>query len=129
MRREVWKPVVGYEGWYSVSSLGRVRRDRQAIGTQAGKLLSLRPRKGGYVPVVLSKNGVTKQFLVHVLVCTAFHGPPPSPDHEVNHKSDDGDRSNNCEDNLEWGTHGKNIEHAYHVLNRRMGYRSSQNVI
>jgi hypothetical protein len=36
---EEWRAVVGYEGWYAVSSLGRVRRERPAQGTRRGALL------------------------------------------------------------------------------------------
>lgn len=45
------------------------------------------------------------------LVCLAFHGYPPGPEYEVNHK--DGNKHNNQPNNLEWTTRGENIEHAY----------------
>jgi hypothetical protein len=44
---------------------------------------------------------------VHRLVCEAFEGLPPSPDHEVRHL--DGDRLNNHATNLRWGTRQENV--------------------
>ena len=43
-----------------------------------------------------------KGYWVHILVCEAFHGPRPSPKHEVRHKN--GISSDNRAENLEWGT-------------------------
>ena len=43
---------------------------------------------------------------VHVLICGAFHGPKPSPIHEVRHL--DGSRDNNVPFNLAWGTPSEN---------------------
>jgi hypothetical protein len=48
---------------------------------------------------------------VHQIVCRAWHGPPPTPAHEVNHI--DGDKTNCHPDNLEWVTHAENLRHAY----------------
>jgi len=36
---EEWRPVVDYEGWYEVSSLGRIRRVRAGQGARAGYVL------------------------------------------------------------------------------------------
>lgn len=47
---------------------------------------------------------------VHRIVCRAWHGPPPTPQHEVNHK--DFDKTNNHPDNLEWVTRVENVRHA-----------------
>jgi hypothetical protein len=43
---------------------------------------------------------------VHALVCEAFHGVKPSPQHEVAHN--DGVRANNRADNLRWATRAEN---------------------
>jgi hypothetical protein len=49
--------------------------------------------------------------LLHRLVCTAWHGPPPTPEHRVTHK--DSDPSNSQPDNLEWATPGESIQRSY----------------
>ena len=63
MEKEIWKDVVGYEGLYQVSNLGRIKRTfvlRQHID-----------RKGYYF-VNLSKNGKVKCCRVHQLVGKSF---------------------------------------------------------
>jgi hypothetical protein len=49
---------------------------------------------------------------MHRLVCTAFHGEPPTPDHtDVDHI--DGDPGNNRTENLRWVTHAQNVQSSY----------------
>ena len=105
---EIWKPIVGYEGYYEVSNLGRVRSiDRFVIDKtgrrqfKKGTLLNYRPDRQGYCIVSLSINRKYKTKCVHTLVADAFI---PNPDNlpQVNHK--DEVKSNNCVDNLEWCT-------------------------
>lgn len=109
---EEWRPVpvVGLEAVYSVSSYGRVRRDVGGQGAQAGKCLSQGKTGSGYPAVVLYWQNKRHDFMTHRLVATAFHGPPPSPTHEVNHK--DGVKMNCHEDNLEWMTPSQNQQHC-----------------
>ena len=103
---EVWKDIEGYEGLYQVSNLGNVLR-----------LPYKRPLKPsvrcGYYRIALSKNNNSKWYSLHRLVAKAFI---PNPDNlpEINHK--DGNKSNNCVDNLEWCSRKENMHHA-----RRMG--------
>lgn len=95
---EVWKPVVGYEGYYEVSSAGEVRSvNDKRVRKISSRVLKSGLRRDGYRNVVLSKDGVTSTKLVHVLVAQAFLG---SSVLTVNHL--DGDRGNNRVDNLEW---------------------------
>lgn len=105
-RKEIWKPIKGYEGYYEVSNLGNVRSvDRVIVysngakHTYKGHLLSLVNRSGGYKEVHLSINQNKKTPSVHRLVAEAFI-PNPLNLPEVNHK--DEDKSNNCVENLEW---------------------------
>lgn len=110
MNGERWRPVVGYEGVYSVSSRGRIRRDQPGPGARAGAIL--RPafsRTRGYAYVALSRDGIVKTVDLHRLVARAFLGEPPEG-HEVNHI--DGDKSNSAVANLEYLTHGDNLGHA-----------------
>lgn len=99
---EEWKPVVGYEGLYEVSSLGRVRSlDRFYYRLHKGKVLSPTKDRYGYLTVTLNCNGKSKTIKIHRLVAQAFiENPDNLP--QVNHK--DENPSNNNVDNLEWCT-------------------------
>ena len=109
MDKEVWRPVVGYEGLYEVSSHGAVRRvDRL---TKTGKLikgsvLKVRPLPSGRPRVNLSKNGKIVDAYPYRLALEAFVGPCP-PGMEALHWDDD--HSNNAISNLRWGTRTDNM--------------------
>lgn len=121
---EQWKPVVGYEGWYSVSSLGRVMRDRPASGTHAGLILRPRPTKYGYLGVCLNKAALRKYIAVHRIVAIAFIGSQPAGCN-VNHKN--GIKTDNRPANLEWVTPQENSLHAVNVLGRQFGGKGEEN--
>ena len=94
---ETWKDVMGYEGLYQVSDLGRVR------SLKFGKVRILKPgfNSSKYLLVALYLNGKTRNISVHRLVAEAFI-PNPLNLPQVNHK--DEDKTNNAADNLEWCT-------------------------
>lgn len=94
-------------GPYEVSNTGLVRRTARGSGTQAGKMLKPRLIRG-YASVGLSHCGVVREFKVHKLVAEAFLGPRP-PQHDINHK--DGNKLNNCVDNLEYMWPDDNLKH------------------
>jgi len=106
---ERWRDVVGYEGVYSVSSLGRVRRDAGGRGARAGRILADSPHPQGYQQVSLWRENSGAHRLVHCLVAEAFIGLPPDGQ-EVNHC--DGVKTHNWFGNLEYRTRQGNIEHA-----------------
>lgn len=106
---EAWRPVVGYEGVYSVSSLGRVRRDAGGRGARAGYVLRSTLMKTGYLRVGLVRDGKQETRTVHSLVADAFLGPR-LPGMTVNHR--DGDKANPALSNLEYVTYGENNSHA-----------------
>lgn len=118
---EEWRPAVGYEGLYEVSSIGRVRSIDRIVpdGRRFRGAMRRCPLSHGRRMVKLSKRG-PKLFHVHVLIATAFHGPRP-PGQEVRHL--DGDALNNCADNLAWGTKSENtldqVRHGTHHLARK----------
>jgi hypothetical protein len=120
---EEWRDIRGWEGLYQVSSLGRVRsmprihtrfhRHGGANTTFQFKGRILRPgrHENGYLIVALSdltKGRKPRTFRVHRLVCEAFNGPQPSPQHEVAHN--DNSRDNNVPSNLRWATHYDNLQ-------------------
>lgn len=105
---EIWKPVVGYEAFYAVSSLGRVKRIAGGKGIVKNKILKNRPAKG-YARVSLCVNGKAKDKDVHTLVAHAFIGPRPSG-YEINHI--DRDPGNPRAANLEYVTPLQNMRHS-----------------
>lgn len=110
MENEIWKPIIGYEGYYEVSNLGRVRRIKRGRGTQVGRLLKGWLDYDGYWGVLLTKNNKSMCYSIHRLVAKAFL-PNPENKTQVNHI--DGDKQNNSVTNLEWCTPKENIQHAW----------------
>lgn len=103
---EQWKAVVGYEGLYEVSNIGRVKSLR------TDKVLSPWKNKDGATDrlyVSLYKNRIRMHRTVHSLLMEAFVGPRPEG-HNVLHK--DGNASNNVLHNLRYGTQSENIYDA-----------------
>jgi hypothetical protein len=109
---EEWRPVEETNGYYSVSSWGRVRRD---IGdgqrTYAGRILKPGLAGAGYPFVILAIDNRHLQRYVHRLVAAAFLDPPLTPTHTVDHI--DGVRTNNHISNLEWVTPSQNQTRAW----------------
>lgn len=116
LQNEFWKPVPNYEGIYSVSNLGRVRRDRGGyLVCQTGRILKPGLRSG-YPSVTLCKRGKRASTTIHRLVALAFIGPKPiyaESRAEINHL--DGDRKNNRLSNLEYATVSENKRHAVRI--------------
>jgi hypothetical protein len=106
---ETWRPVVGFEGLYEVSDLGRVRNIKRRNGTSVGLILRQNPNGIGYAALGLRRDGKSFAGRVHMLVAAAFMGPAPEGC-EVNHL--DGDKMNPRLDNLEYVTHTENVRHA-----------------
>jgi hypothetical protein len=100
---EVWKPIVGHEGSYKVSNLGRVLSMRSGV---------LRPQVNnhGYLYVYLKYGGRGKTY-IHRLVAEAFvHNSNHDVNTVVNHI--DFNPTNNRADNLEWTTDKGNVRHS-----------------
>ena len=113
---EEWRPIVGYEGLYEVSSYGRVRSLDKYVKSKSksyrlhkGKVLISEKNTRGYLSVVLSYNGKHKAITVHRLVAQAFI-PNPNNLPEINHK--DEDKTNNNVENLEWCDHKYNVNYG-----------------
>lgn len=124
--KEVYRDVVGYEGLYMVSNLGNVKSLRYQ-NKKEEKVLTPISHHGGYLIVHLGAKHIR---MVHVLVARAFIKNPNGKKF-VNHI--DGNKHNNCVDNLEWVTAKENVQHAIrtglrdpHFNNAKRGKENSQ---
>ena len=116
---ETWKAIAGYEGLYEVSDQGRVK------SLKYGKEKILKPQKnrGGYLKVVLYKDGHAKTVKVHRLVAEAFI-PNPNNLETINHK--DEVKTNNAVSNLEWmsqkdnNNYGTRNKRAWEALSKQV---------
>ena len=127
MTKEVWRDITGYEGYYQVSSEGRVKSLERTFIDKIGreryvKECILKPGmdKGGYLRVGLCDGEKRKTFKVHRLVCEAFH---ENPDYkpQVNHINEI--KTDNRASNLEWATARENSN--FGTRNERIGKKSA----
>ena len=104
--KEEWKVVAECNGEYQISNYGEVK------SFKTGKWVTLKPRanKAGYLSIAIHRKGKVKVYRVNRLVASTFI-PNPENKPQVNHK--DGNKLNNCIDNLEWMTQNENIQHAW----------------
>lgn len=126
---EHWRPILGWEGLYEVSDMGRVRSLARPFVysngtriTRAGRVLAGRRMKRGHLRVALCDTGRREDHLIHRLVLTAFVGPCPD--------GQEGCHNNGIPDdnrllNLRWDTRQANtqdaISHGAHISTRTKG--------
>ena len=127
---ETWRPVVGYENYYSVSNLGRVKSIIRIVENKNSKILrgerilKQSVKKNGYLSVPLQVNKNKKNFMVHRLVAAAYL-PEKNGNLHVNHK--DENKSNNNIENLEWCTQKYN--NNYGSRNERISKANKGKII
>ena len=110
-KKEIWKNIAGFERLYQVSSFGRVK----SFYGKKEHILKAQKISHGYLNVILYKDGIKNNWLVHRLVANAFI---PNPDNlpMINHK--DENKQNNLVSNLEWCDANYNAN--YGTRNKRM---------
>lgn len=121
-KQVIWKEVVGFPE-YIVSNTGIVKSLQLKVknnltggfSVRKERIKSQRLNFFKYYTVSLCRNYKSYTKLVHRLVAESFI-PNPLNKKEVNHK--DGNKLNNCVENLEWVTRAENAQHA--VLNGLM---------
>ena len=106
---EVWKPIRGFEHYYSISNQGRV------FSIRRNKLLKPKIDQYGYEQVTLSVSGKCYYRTVHRLVAQTFI---ENPNHypTVNHINEI--KTDNRVENLEWLSVVDNDNHG--TRNQRM---------
>lgn len=109
---EIWKSIPGYEGYYEISNTGKIRSLTRTIMKSNGRSQTFKGKElipqlsaFGYYKIILSKNQIKKQYLIHKLVAITFI-PNPNNLPIVNHK--DENKTNNNVENLEWCTYEYN---------------------
>lgn len=122
MEAEIWKDIVGFEGYYQISNLGIVKSIIREIPlttkcgnntTRTSKEKFIKQKlniSGGYLKVDISKNAKQKQLLIHRLIAEYFI-PNPYNKPMVNHIN--GIKTDNRIVNLEWCTQKENMKHAF----------------
>lgn len=120
---ETWRDVVGYEGVYSVSDLGRVKSLERAVVYATGAVHTLKERilqaslTQGYLKVSLSRGGKAKTQRVHTLVLRAFRGDCPDG---MEGCHNNGVRNDSRLENLRYDTRENNQNDKYlHGTDRR----------
>ena len=127
MKEEIWKDIEGYEGYYQISNMGRVKSLERTVWKGKGyrivpeKILEGVDNGHGYLQVNLSKDGKVKQPLVHRLVATAFLENPMGYK-EINHR--DENKENNRAENLEWCSRSYNL--TYNGRAKKVGKKAAE---
>jgi hypothetical protein len=98
----IWKDINTFEGLYQISNLGKVRNSK-------GKILKGSGGSTGYIHVVLVKDKIRKTVDLHRITAISFLTNSENYNY-VNHI--DGNKLNNCVENLEWCTARQNTLHA-----------------
>jgi len=124
---EVWKIIDGYNSDFAVSNLGRIKSLARVVSNHTGvihkpeRILKQQIDHKGYCRVSLHKR---KALAVHRLVAFAFI-PQVAGKNQINHI--DGNKQNNCVDNLEWCNNSENAIHAIKTgLNDHTKYHSGR---
>ena len=125
--KEVWKDIVGYEGFYQISNIGRVRSLDRIIKYRDGRVNHTKGRiikpfinTTGYKTVLLIKERSKKHKLIHRLIAEMFIPNPynkPCIDH-INRV-----RTDNRIQNLRWVTHKENMNNELTKKHLRVAHR------
>lgn len=128
---EIWKDIKGFEGIYQVSNFGRVKSLERFRKGKNGCLVTVKERilkqgiiRNGYYNVILCKNSIEKNYLVHRLVWIAFNGSIPEG-YDINHLNEK--KFDNRLENLNLMTHRENLN--YGTRNERSAKKRANGVL
>lgn len=121
IQEEIWKDIIGFEGYYQVSNFGRVKSLPRKVNSpirnnktiiRKERILKLGTLPLGYKQIRLQVGNLDETIRVHRLVAKHFiDNPKLFP--IINHI--DANPSNNHFKNLEWCTQSHNIKYAYDI--------------
>lgn len=123
MINEIWKPVKGFEGFYEVSNLGRVRSLDRVVSYERFGKIQRKPVPGivlkaikchnGYLHANLKNGSNKRNCAIHRLVAEAFI---PNPDKLpiINHINEN--KEDNRAKNLEWCDNKYNVNYGRRAL-------------
>lgn len=118
---EIWKDIYDFPDKYEVSNYGRIRNK---ITNHIYKNTN---KKGDYFVIILYDEKNKRSTRIHREVAKAFI-PNPNNYKEVNHK--DGNKQNNCVDNLEWCDRKQNqlhaLKHGLNTINHLNNYNKNK---
>ena len=114
--KEKWKPINGFEDCYSISSLGRIRRNKPNPYTTVNKILAPSLTSRGYCHTTLCDYPKRKTISIHCIVAEHFISKRPNG-LIINHKN--GIKTDNNVNNLEYVTCSENIQHYHKFLNKK----------
>jgi hypothetical protein len=124
MVAEKWKPVIGYEDYYQVSDLGRVRSLDRVVNSRnnctriiPGRILKPINSGGRYIVFLTDGNSNSRQRRIHHMVLETFVGPRPKG---MDGCHDDDIQDNNKLSNLRWDTRSENLKDKF-----RNGYKNA----
>lgn len=108
------KDIPGYEGLYAITKNGWVwthpkpnPNPKISTAMRPGRWMKPTLTKHGYLVVRLSN----RTEHIHRMVAITFIGPAVVPKNHINHI--DGNKLNNCPENLEWCTNSENVHHSW----------------
>lgn len=128
---EIWKDAVGWEGYYQISNMGRVRSIDRIIKITGhgyrkikGRILITRHDKDGYLVVNLrcAARNMDKMCKCHRLVAEAFIPKIEGKD-SIDHINSI--RDDNRVENLRWCTNKENINFPIARKNRSIAVKNS----
>lgn len=123
---EIWKDVVGYEGLYQVSNMGRVKAIKTIInprdlryGESKNRMCKPTLQKTGYYSTLFYRNGKSTRLSIHRIVAEAFI-PKEEGKKFIDHIN--GIKTDNRVENLRWVTPKENTNNPATKCNMRNMY-------